>query len=94
MQYLSTEHSSRAYLSELDSRESMSVVGPVEVLLHSEEQEHHLEREGSAWSRVKSAGYDSSEAIELQEETEVDHRAGFTSNNDSCFQDEHSSLNR
>jgi hypothetical protein len=66
VQDLSTEYSTRAHFTELDGRESVSMVRSVEVLLHREEHEQHLEGEGSTWSRIVSACDNSSEAIELQ----------------------------
>jgi len=91
---LTAEDASGADFTELNSRESVSMVRPVEVLLHGEEHKQHLEGEGRAGTTIKPAGDDSCEAVELQEKAEVDHRAGLARHNDSSLQDKHTRLNR
>lgn len=94
VQDLTAEDTSGADFTELNGRESVSMVRPVEVLLHGEEHKQHLEGEGRAGTTIEPAGDNSCEAVELQEEAEVDHRASLSRHNDSSLQDEHARLNR
>jgi len=72
---LSAKDSSWTDLSNLQRRKALSMIGSEEVLLHGEEGEENLDREGGSRATVSPMIDHEREIVELHDEAQVEQRS-------------------